>query len=77
MAALVLSAYCIAWMLAWFFLTKWLHANRHEVLGKSLVNELIYGFMLAFVWPASMSLILLNDMQSAKNDSSEDDFNRD
>lgn len=72
--ALILSAYCIAWAIAWFFITKWLHANKHEELGESLTVEVIYGLMLAFVWPASISLMLLNDMHAEQHEEREDDF---
>ena len=72
-AIFVLAVYSIAWAIAWFFLARWLHANRHEELGKSLTAELIYSFMLAFVWPASISLMLLNDTCSMP-DKDDDDF---
>lgn len=74
MMTLFLIAYGTFGVVAWFVLVKWLHKNKHEELGKSLSIEIIYGFMLAFTWPASIMLMLLNDCYSNSDDDNDDEL---
>lgn len=66
--ATVLAVHCFAWAISWIVLAKWLHANKHDELGKSWAVEIMYSFMLAFVWPASIALMILNDYSKRDND---------
>ena len=43
-----------------FFLVRWLHANKREELGNSLIIEIFLGLVFACFWPVTIPMMIEN-----------------
>ena len=64
---IAVSIYVFIALAASFILSHWLHVHRHQELGESWLNEMVFGIFLASAWPMSLMLMLLNDRYSEKD----------